>query len=99
MEEEKKELDWCEMTTQKVEEQIKNINEEGIQPSNIQYLSELIDIHKDLANEIYWKEKIDIMYNEGGNYGNYIMVMETMVNTMKVLTENTMKVETMVVEV
>lgn len=70
MEEEKKQ-DWCEETIKKIEEQIKNINEEGIQPNNIQYLSELVDIHKDLANETYWKEKIDIMYREGGNYGNY----------------------------
>lgn len=67
---EQKEQEWCKITTQKIEEQIKNLNEEGIQPNNIKYLSELVDVHKDLANEIYWKEKID-MYRESGNYGNY----------------------------
>lgn len=69
-EEEKQEKDWCELINSKVEEQIKSINEVGIEPSNIQYLSELVDIHKDLANEKYWKEKID-MYRNSGNYGNY----------------------------
>ena len=69
MEEKKetKELEWCEITTQKIEEQIKHINEEGIQPTNVKYLSELVDIHKDLANETYWKEKIN-MYRESGSY-------------------------------
>ena len=64
---ETKELEWCEITTQKIEEQIKHINEEGIQPTNVKYLSELVDIHKDLANETYWKEKMN-MYRESGSY-------------------------------
>lgn len=58
---------------------INDILEDGIQASNIEFLYKVVDIHKDIANEEYWKEKIDMMYrggnygrgsyNEGGNYG------------------------------
>lgn len=71
MEEEKKEIkDWCEETIKQVEKEIENISNENISTNNIDYLYRLVDIHKDLKNEIYWKEKID-MYRESGNYGNY----------------------------
>lgn len=69
MEEEKQEVEWCENILNKLEEEIKSINEIGVE--NIEYLSELVDIHKDLSNEKYWKEKIDIMYGNYGNYGEY----------------------------
>lgn len=52
---------------EQVEAAICRIAEEQIQPSNIDYLYKLVDIHKDLCNEKYWKEKIN-MYNER-NYG------------------------------
>ena len=74
-EEEKKEL--FKEVSQKVEEKIKNIMETGITPDNIEALGELVDIHKDLCNEKYWKKKEEVMnmryrgydeYNEGG-YG------------------------------
>ena len=68
---ENKEKDWCEEFTEKVEQQIKEISAEGVNTGNVDYLYRLVDIHKDLKNEEYWKEKID-MYREGyGNYDNY----------------------------
>lgn len=67
MEEEKK--DWCEEITQQVEKQIEEIANEKVSVNNVEYLYRLVDIHKDLKNEEYWKEKID-MYNEG-NYSRY----------------------------
>lgn len=68
MEEEKQEKDWCKEITEQVEKQLEDIAKEKVNPSNIEYLYRLVDIHKDLANENYWKEKIN-MYNEG--YGRY----------------------------
>lgn len=71
MENENKEKDWLEEITQQIEEKIKEISTEKINTSNVDYLYRLVDIHKDLKNEEYWKEKID-MYREGyGNYDNY----------------------------
>ena len=67
MEEEKQEKNWCEEITQQVEKQIEEIANEKVSPNNVDYLYRLVDIHKDLENENYWKEKIN-MYNEG-NYG------------------------------
>lgn len=67
MEEEKQEKKWCEEITQQVEKQIEEIANEKVSPNNVDYLYRLVDIHKDLENENYWKEKIT-MYNEG-NYG------------------------------
>lgn len=64
MEQEKK--DWCEQTINNLEEEIEKINKEGINVENITYLGKIIDAHKDLKNEKYWKEKIE-MY---GNYNN-----------------------------
>lgn len=75
MEEEKKEL--FKEVSEKVEEKIKNIIEMGITPDNVEALGELVDIHKDICNEKYWKKKEEVMdmryrgydeYNDGG-YG------------------------------
>ncbi|MBR5794554.1 MAG: hypothetical protein IKY26_00240 [Erysipelotrichaceae bacterium] len=64
------EKNWCEETLKIVESQIGDINNSGIVASNIDYLYKLVDIHKDLSNEKYWKEKLDIMYREyNDNYG------------------------------
>ena len=68
MEEEKQEKTWCEQITKQVEEKLENIGNTGVTTSNVDYLYKLIDIHKDLSNENYWKEKIDMMYR---NYGEY----------------------------
>lgn len=72
MEEAKKEnqkKDWCIEIKEQVEKQLEEIANEKVSTSNVDYLYRLVDIHKDLENENYWKEKID-MYNEG-NYGRY----------------------------
>lgn len=74
MEEEKKQEKNQEKTTsekvcEKVETKINEILNEGIKKENVDYLYKLVDIHKDIKNEDYWKEKID-MYNDG-NYGRY----------------------------
>ena len=43
---------------EKVEEKIKEIVEKnGIQATNIEYLYKLVDIHKDLENEEFWKKE------------------------------------------
>ena len=60
---------------EQVEEKINIILEEGIHSENLETLGELVDIHKDLCNEEYWKKKEEVMdmnYNRGyGEYGNY----------------------------
>ena len=75
--EEKKKL--FEEVCEKVEEKIQLIMNNGISPENVETLGELVDIHKDLANEDYWNEKKEVMkmryrgydeYSDGG-YGNY----------------------------
>ena len=71
------EKDLFEKTIKEVEEKIKMILEQGINSENLETLGELVDIHKDLCNEEYWKKKEEAMemryrdydeYNEGG-YG------------------------------
>lgn len=42
---------------EQVVEAINNITEKGLEPSNLDNLGKLIDIHKDLRNEQYWEEK------------------------------------------
>ena len=65
-----------------VEEKIKKIVEVGVQSDNVDYLYKLVDIHKDLANEDYWKCKKEVMKMRyrgdygteeygAGEYGNY----------------------------
>lgn len=67
---------------QKVEEEIDKRLEKGIITDEIKTLGELIDIHKDIANEEYWDKKKEVMqmnysrgyreYGEGSyNEGNY----------------------------
>ena len=61
------------------EDTIKKLLEENqgeINMNNLEALGELIDIHKDIANEEYWcmKEESEMYgnYNDGrGGYGNY----------------------------
>lgn len=70
MEEEKKEkVDILKKTTEETEKLIYDIVKDGIEVENIEYLYQLIDIHKDI------KEEESIMYgnygNYSGNYGNY----------------------------
>lgn len=64
-----------EKINEQLEEKICTILDEGIQPSNIEMLDMLIDIHKDVANEEYWKGKENMMrygnYDRGYNEGSY----------------------------
>lgn len=64
-------------TKEETEKIINAILEDGIRSDNVDYLYKIIDIHKDIANEEYWKEKEDNMRyrNSGrGMYGNYDMM-------------------------
>lgn len=59
-----------------VENSINNIIDEDLTQENLKILGELVDIHKDINNEKYWKIKeCEIMrysnYSNYGNYGNY----------------------------
>ena len=74
MEEEKKET--MHKICEQVEELIEKISEEGIQADNVELLGELVDIHKDIANEKYWdvkKEGIKMRYRGYDEYneGSY----------------------------
>lgn len=49
---------------EKLENKISQIiNTEGVKKDNVDYLYKLVDIHKDLKNENYWKIKEEI-YND-----------------------------------
>ena len=45
------------VSKEEVEKLIKAATENGLQASNVQLLYQLIDIHKDIENEKYWKNK------------------------------------------
>lgn len=69
MEEEKESKDLlCEVNEQ-VEKSIKEIVDSGLTPANLDNLGKLVDIHKDLENEEYWKIKEEMKYMRYGNYG------------------------------
>lgn len=66
----------CKELNMQVEKEIQEILNDGIHDNNIEMLGDLVDIHKDLANEEYWnvkKEGIEMGYRpyetEYGNYG------------------------------
>lgn len=63
MEEENKEVkqDIISKAKEEVEKLIKAATENGLQASNVQLLYQLIDIHKDIENEKYWKNKEEAM--------------------------------------
>ncbi len=52
-----------------VEKSIKEITDSGLTPTNLDNLGKLVDIHKDLKNEEYWKIKEEMKYMRYGNYG------------------------------
>lgn len=58
-----------EKVREKTEEIIDSILEEGINSENIDTLYKIINIHKDIENEEYWKTKEEFMMYRG--YGNY----------------------------
>lgn len=56
-----------------VEQELKNIAESGIESRSLDDIYKLVDIHKDLKNEEYWKKKeegMEMRYNEYGR-GDY----------------------------
>ena len=70
--EENKEKPMLERTQEETEKLMKDILDEGIKGENIEFLYRLVDIHKDIANEDYWKtkkEEIDMRYRAGNSYG------------------------------
>ena len=71
MEEENKEVkqDVISKAKEEVEKLIKAATENGLQASNVQLLYQLIDIHKDIENEKYWKNKEEAMRYMRDNYG------------------------------
>lgn len=54
---------------EETEKVIKSILNEGINSNNISYLYKAIDIHKDMANEEYWKSKEEESKMRYRNYG------------------------------
>lgn len=70
MEEEKKqEINVLDKTKEEVEKLIKQVTESGLQVANVELLYKLIDIHKDINNEEYWKKKEEnMMYRDYDNY-------------------------------
>lgn len=55
-----------------IEKEINEIIEQGIQHENLPILYQLVDIHKDLSNEEYWKKKEEsTMRYRYGNEGGY----------------------------
>lgn len=57
MEEENKKYEMIEKVMEQTERKINEILEEEINLNNVDYLFKLIDIHKDMCNEKYWKIK------------------------------------------
>lgn len=54
---------------QQTEKKIEEVMKQGLQPNNVDMVYTLMDIHKDIANEEYWKEKGEHMrYSRGGSY-------------------------------
>ena len=79
---EEKETKTLEKVKEATEKVIDGILTEGVKSTNIDFLYKAIDIHKDIANEEYWKSEKEEKemryrtsygeYNESmGNYGNY----------------------------
>ena len=58
---------------EEVDKGINGIIEQGIKDENIDILSKLVDIHKDVKNEEYWEKKgeaIEMRYRDYNEYGN-----------------------------
>lgn len=54
---------------QQTEKKIEEVMQQGIQQNNIDMIYTLMDIHKDIKNEEYWKEKVKGMRYSRGGYG------------------------------
>ena len=71
MEEKKEHEEILNEIIEETEEQMRELEEKGIDEDTIGYLYKLVDIHKDLKNEKYWEEKIMRYRNYGTNFDNY----------------------------
>lgn len=60
--EEKKEIMSC--VKQLVENELTEMLNVGIQQDNLDDIGKLVDIHKDIENEEYWKIKKEVYHNE-----------------------------------
>ena len=68
-EENKQETNVIDKAKEEVEKLIKQVTESGLQVANVELLYKLIDIHKDINNEEYWKKKEEnMMYRDYDNY-------------------------------
>lgn len=70
MEEEKKNMQ--ESVKEETEKIINSILEEGIKNDNLDMLGKIVDIHKDISNECYWKAKEEnlMRYSYGADYND-----------------------------
>lgn len=59
---EEKELTTTQTIKKDVEQILGDISTDGINQNNIDYIGKLVDIHKDLNQEEYWKEKLEMRY-------------------------------------
>lgn len=63
--EEKKEQECLSIELKKiVENKLQEFRKADLNPSNLDILYKLVDIHKDLENEDYWKVKKEVYKNE-----------------------------------
>lgn len=66
-----KEQDTINSLRELVETELKNALTMGIQPENIDNIGKLVDIHKDIENEKYWKKKEEVYkMRYRGEYGD-----------------------------
>lgn len=54
-----------------IEKGINSVIEEGLEMSDLDNLSKLVDIHKDLANEEYWQKKKEAIEMRYRGYGEH----------------------------
>ena len=67
--EEKKQI--MEKTKQETEKVIEGILDQGINEGSLDYLYKVVDIHKDIANEEYWKMKEEKLMRYRDSYNDY----------------------------
>lgn len=61
---EQKEKTFTEKVKNLVETKIEKLMETGVQVGNVDYFYKLIDIHKDIENEEYWKVKKEVLKDD-----------------------------------
>lgn len=62
--EQNKEQDTMKSIKEMVETELKEILHIGIQQDNVDNIGKLVDIHKDIENEEYWKIKKEVYEHE-----------------------------------